>query len=222
MSDGKFPRRYPTEFIETWHLRDGSHLVLRPVLPQDETLIAEMVRRLSPAARGYRFHGGLQELSQAQCKEMSCVDFESHVAVVVTFRNQSEEIVVAEARYAVDGDADDRSAEFALVVEDRWQRRGLGLLIMNALILNARSSGLQWLYGDVLVRNEPMLNLMRRCGFCCSPDHEDPCLVRAELSLSNAGTRKRPNGGFPSFWGRWWQLFRMSKFGVGIAQGSGK
>lgn len=212
MSDGNFPRRYPTEFIETWHLRNGAHLVLRPVLPQDETLIAEMVRRLSPTARSYRFHGGLRELSQAQCRKMSRVDFESHVAVVVTCRNQSEEIVVAEARYAVNGDAGDRSAEFALVVEDCWQRLGLGSLIMNALILSARNSGLQWLYGDVLVRNEPMLKLMRRCGFCCSPDHEDPYLVRAELALFREGTRKRQKGGFSSSWGRWWwQLFRMSK-----------
>ncbi|TSD54652.1 GNAT family N-acetyltransferase [Variovorax sp. KBS0712] len=214
MSDGTFPRRYPTEFIEIWKLRNGSRFLLRPVLPQDETLIAEMVRRLSPTARGYRFHGGLRELSQAQCRKMSCVDFESHVAVVVTCRDQGGEIVVAEARYAVNRDAGDRSAEFALVVEDYWQRRGLGFLIMNTLILSARNSGLQWLYGDVLVRNEPMLKLMRRCGFCCSPDREDPYLVRAELALAGAGTWTRHNSGFPSHWRRWWRrLFCVSKVG---------
>ena len=156
MSGGKVLRRYSKGFTEARHLRGGSNLVLRPVLPQDENLISEMVRRLSPAARGYLIHGGLREIAQARCKEMSCVDSESHVAVVVTFRYQSEEMVVVEARYAVDGMQMTARPNLRL----RWgiagNAEGLGLLIMDALILSARSSGLQWLYGDVLVRNEPM------------------------------------------------------------------
>ena len=186
---GSLPRladehtRYPTAFIDVWRLRDGTRLTLRPVLPQDASLLGKLVTELSPASRSNRFHGAIQGLSQVELKSMSCIDYARTMAFVITWEDKSRgEQVIADARYVVDENAVD-CAEFAVMVDDHWQGHGLGLRAMQALTLAGRQAGLSWLYGDIRSRNVAMLSLMRRCGFSCTPDREDDDIVHAESSL---------------------------------------
>ncbi|MEJ8857470.1 GNAT family protein [Variovorax robiniae] len=175
--------RYPTAFIDVWRLRDGTRLTLRPVLPQDAALLGNMVTRLSPTSRSNRFHGSIQGLPEVALNSMSCIDYARTMAFVITCEDEDRgEQVIADARYIVDARAAD-SAEFAVMVADRWQRRGLGRRAMQALTIAAQQAGLRWLHGDVRARNVPMLSLMRRCSFSCTPDQEDEDLVHAETSL---------------------------------------
>lgn len=175
--------RYPTAFIDVWRLRDGTRLTLRPVLPQDASLLGRMVTQLSPASRSNRFHGSIQGLTGPELESMTYIDYAHTMAFVITLEDPSRgEQVIADARYVVDANAAD-SAEFAVMVDDRWQRHGLGRRAMQALAGAARHAGLRWLYGDVRARNVPMLSLMHRCSFSCTPDREDDDIVHAETSL---------------------------------------
>ena len=45
---------YPTLLIDTWHLRDGTRITQRPVLPQDGPLLGELMQRLSALAKRQR------------------------------------------------------------------------------------------------------------------------------------------------------------------------
>lgn len=164
--------------LDRWRLRDGTHLTLRPMRAQDSLLLDGMLERLSPRARHNRFHGGVNSRPAL----LDCPDAGSdQIAFVVTAERQQSLQVVAEARYAVDSQGE--SAEFAIVVADDWQRRGLGERAMRALANTASHTGLHWLHGEVFADNRPMLALMRRCHFCCTPDAEDPRLVHAESAL---------------------------------------
>ena len=181
--------RYPATLIDVRTLHDGARLTLRPVLPQDAELIAELIARLSPAGRRNRFHGAVQ-ISADQVQRMSCVDYDRELAVVVTAREAGVERVIADARYCVDegaGPDGARGAEFALMVDERWQRRGLGGWAMAALRDAARAAGLHWLHGEVLSSNLPMLGLMRCCGLCCTPDLADDRLVQVQERLGVGG-----------------------------------
>ncbi len=160
-----------------WRLRDGTQLTLRPMQVQDGRLLDDMLERLSPHARRNRFHGGVNSRPAL----LDCLQAPGQMAFIVTAERQQQLQVVAEARYAVDSLGD--SAEFALVVDERWQRRGLGERAMRALANTAAHTGLRWLHGEVLADNRAMLALMRRCRFCCTPDAEDPRLVHAESAL---------------------------------------
>ena len=175
-----------------WRLRDGTHIVLRPLQAQDSALLEDMLERLSPRARRNRFHGGVNS-RPALLEPMQA---EGGVAFVVVAENPHHTQVVAEARYAIDHDGEGRTAEFAVVVDDRWQRLGLGAHAMRALTNTASHAGLHWLYGDVLADNRAMLGLMQRCHFCCTPDQEDNRLVHAEISLRAAQEPAESN--------RWW------------------
>nr|WP_315184556.1 GNAT family N-acetyltransferase [uncultured Albidiferax sp.] len=172
------PPRPPDPAHDSWRLRDGTLLTLRPMQSQDGALLDALLERLSPRARHYRFHGGVN--SRPALLELP--ERSGQVAFVLTAQRFEQIQIVAEARYALDDNAED-SAEFALVVDDRWQRRGLGERAMRALSNTAAHAGLHWLHGEVLADNRAMLGLMQRCHFCCTPDAEDPRLVHAESAL---------------------------------------
>jgi acetyltransferase len=90
------------------------------------------------------------------------------------------ETLLGVARYV--RDKDDQAAEFALVVADSWQGRGIGARLMAKLIDAARRRGVKRLYGEILATNRPMLGLATKLGFTLQR-HADPTITRALLDL---------------------------------------
>ena len=175
---------YPATLIDVWTLRNGSRVTVRPVLPQDHGLLGDMIGRLSQATRSNRFHGAVSGLSYESLRQMTQVDYLRHLAFVITTTDCNRERVVADARYVVDDEGD--SAEFAIVVDDEWQRRGLAERAIRVLGTAARQQGLGWLHGSVLSANAPMLSLMQRCAFRCTPHRKDDRLVQVEARVDRA------------------------------------
>ena len=171
---------YPATLIDTRSGAGGRRFTLRPVLPQDDLLLAELVAGLSPAARCNRFFGAVN-LSLARVQRMTCVDYQSQLGLVVTTQVDGSERVVADARYCVDSTGD--GAEFALMVDEHWRRQGLGCWALQSLQQAAMQAGLNWLHGEVHQRNDPMLYLVQRCGFTASPDLEDESVIRVQHRL---------------------------------------
>ncbi len=186
--------RYPATLIDTRSGADGRRFTLRPVLPQDDLLLAELVAGLSPAARRNRFFGAVN-LSLARLHQMASVDYQQQLGLVITTQVGGSERLVADARYCVEAGGGD-GAEFALMVDERWQRQGLGQWALQSLQQAAARAGLTWLHGEVRCGNRPMLNLVRRCGFATSPDPEDDLLVKVQhrLNASSVSAPARPRG----------------------------
>jgi acetyltransferase len=164
-ADGSTQRlaRYPTALIDIWNACEGERLMLRPVLPQDVHLLEGLIHRSSPKSRYNRFHGAVNALPPNVLCAMTAVDYRQHMALLITSTQEHNEVALADARYCVD--ATGRSAEFAVLVEDRWQRRGLGSRAIGALVAAARCAGILRLHGPVLRSNFAMLSLLRGCGF---------------------------------------------------------
>jgi len=91
------------------------------------------------------------------------------------------ETLIGVTRYVLD--ASNQSAEFAIVVADAWQGRGVGKRLLAKLIDIARRRGIKRLYGDILGTNRPMLEFVRKLGFTLER-HEDPTLTRATMNLA--------------------------------------
>lgn len=205
-TDGWRNSPYATGQIDVWRLRNGTRIMQRPVLPQDAALLGELVTRQSARTRRNRFHAAVNQLSTACLDQMSCVDHVRHVALVMTTIVAGREQIIADARYVVDDRGD--GAEFAVLVDDSWQGFGLGQRAMDALMQVATLAGLRWLHGEVLARNAPMLALMRRCNFCCTPVQDDDSMVHAETVLSQAGMCQQARlldhlrGWLTSHWGQ--------------------
>jgi acetyltransferase len=179
--------RYPTALIDVWHASGGERLMLRPVLPQDVRLLEDLIRRSSASTRYGRFHGAVNELPWDVLREMTEVDYRQHMALVVAWMRADSEVVVADGRYSVD--ASGQNAEFAVIVEDGWQRRGLGRRVVGALADAATRAGVGRFHGAVLRGNVAMVSLLHCCGFREAAGAEDPRTVSFEKALTE---RKRP------------------------------
>ena len=176
----RVPRHYPAHLMDVQRLPGARRLLLRPILPQDHESLAELMADLSPAARRNRFHGMLRP-SGSELRRMCTVDYRRHLALTVSVEAHGTEQIVAEARYCVA--TDDESAEFAVLVHEAWQRRGIGTWTICTLERAARDAGLNWLTGTVLRDNKAMLRLLRRLGFVLTPDRTDERLIQAERRL---------------------------------------
>jgi acetyltransferase len=103
------------------------------------------------------------------------------MALVAVEEKEGVEREVAVCRYV--RLPDERACEYAIVVADEWQGRGLGRLMMERLVAVARSRGLKEMVGWVLPENRAMLRMMASLGFDCKADPEDRHLRRVTLSI---------------------------------------
>ncbi|OOG28763.1 GNAT family N-acetyltransferase [Thioalkalivibrio denitrificans] len=155
---------YPSSLVSRWHLADGTPLTIRPIRPEDARIEQSFVRGLSEQSRYFRFMQAMHELTPEMLVRFTQIDYDREMALIAVMEDErGGELQVAVARYTANPDR--RSCEFALVVADDWQGRGIGTHLMQALMQVARSRGLTLMEGEVLAGNSGMLGLARSLGF---------------------------------------------------------
>ena len=164
---------YPRELESTTALRDGTQIRLRPVRPEDEPLLQDLARHMSPDDLRLRFFTAMRGLSHQLAARLSQIDYDREIALIAFPGNGAEALGVA--RFAAD--PDNRRAEYAVAVRSDRQGRGLGYLLMMRLIEVACRRGIGELEGLVLRENAAMLQMCRALGFAIAGDPDDPWLV---------------------------------------------
>ena len=150
---------------------------IRPLGLHDGAAMQAFVRGLSWGARVARFFAPVNELSARQLQRvLSCGAAGAGLSLAAL---DGQGRIVAHGQYAVDADG---TAEFAIVVSDAWQGRGLGERLVAALLEHARNAGVTVFRGVTLADNGPMRLLARKLGFAFKRD-DDPQLVRLERYL---------------------------------------
>ena len=144
-------------------LPDGTDIVIRPIRPEDAEMEQEFVRNLSKESRYMRFMQALRELTPDMLVRLTQIDYDREVAFLALTKQDGKEVEMGVARYDINPDK--TSCEFALVIGDAFQNRGLGNVLMQVLIDTARNKGLRYVDGEVLAHNTGMLKLMQRLGF---------------------------------------------------------
>lgn len=181
---------YPRRLVEAMTFKDGQEWLLRPIRPEDAVSLQEFVRGLSDESRYMRFVSMLRELTPRMLARYTRIDYDRELALVATVRVPNpenrgllREQIIGFAHYL--RNADGQGAEYALVIADDWQRRGLGAHLMHGLIGAARRQGLKYIDGVVLATNRAMLSLMVSLGFRNDPDESDPGMRRVWLDLDS-------------------------------------
>ena len=172
---------WPRHLRRQTALADGTPIVIRPIRPEDAERERAFVEDLSPLSRRMRFLHKVRELTPGMLAQFLDIDYRHDMALVATESRDGAEQQVAIARFAAEPDG--ASCEFAVVVTDRMQRRGIATILLSDLIAIAESRGLQRMYGRVLAENEDMLTLARGFGFTESADPDDPGVVLIERAL---------------------------------------
>ena len=164
-------------------------IAIRAIDPADRDRVQEFVRDLTPESRRRRFFGAIRELSEAMLERLTHPDPRRERVFVAVADAEPRRRIVGIAQFAAIDNGED--CEFALVVADDMQGRGLGRRMMAAVIDAAKASGFRKVVGDVLRENRAMLALARRVGFDIGINAEDPVLMRVVRAI---GDRARAVG----------------------------
>jgi acetyltransferase len=128
-----------------------------------------------------RFFSLVKTLSRDSVIRLCHLDYEREMALVAIRRGEEGPQLVGVSRYYLQPETGE--AEFAVVVGDAWQGRGLGYHLMQRLVAVARERGVKRLAGWVLRENGPMLRLVRELGFTERPSGE-PGVAEVVLDLA--------------------------------------
>jgi acetyltransferase len=172
---------YPVELEGEEVFADGTSLRVRPIRPEDAALEQAFVEGLSPDSGRMRFQSALRTLSPAMLARFTQIDYDREMALVAIDTSGTAERQVAVCRYI--RLPDEASCEYAIVLADDWQGRGLGSRLMTRLIAIARSRGLATMIGWVLASNPGMLHVCSRLGFTDEPVPGDSHLRLVTLRL---------------------------------------
>lgn len=149
-------------------LRDGTDLLLRPVLPGDDERTLQGHVEFSTETLYRRFMTA-QVPSPSLMAYLAEVDYVDHFVWVMV--DAADESPVADARYVRDTE-DPRLAEIAFTVADAYQGRGIGTFLMGALAVAARVAGVERFFGRMLSENIAMRAIMDRHGAVWQPDED--------------------------------------------------
>lgn len=171
---------YPARYTQVWPLPGGGEYSVRPIRPDDGQMLQDMVHKLSPESRYFRFVSSISELPPTMLARFTLIDYDREMALVAVFKERvavengefsETERIIGVSRYVTN--PDQFSCEFALVVAEDFKGKGLGARLMLSIMDVAREKGLTEMNGLVLANNPTMLKLMRRLGFSSKTYAED-------------------------------------------------
>ena len=171
---------YPARYEQVWPLRGGGEYTVRPIHPDDANMLQDLMRRLSPESRYFRFVSSIEQLPPTMLARFTLIDYDREMALVAVHKQRhagedgeitETERIIGVSRYITN--PDQSSCEFALVVADDYAGKGLGSRLMESIMDVARDKGLSEIIGLVLANNSGMLKLMRSLGFHVKRHAED-------------------------------------------------
>jgi len=158
-------RPYPRQYEGRWSAADGTGFTIRPIRPDDETLLQRFHETLSESSV-YRRYAHVVRLDQRVSHShliRSCfIDYDREMALVA-LPEAGGPAIVAVGRLIKSHEGDE--AEFALVVTDEVQRHGLGRELLRRLIDVGRAEGVGRIVGHILADNSAMLHVCKELGF---------------------------------------------------------
>jgi len=155
---------YPEKYIEHIKLKDGLEVLLRPIKPEDKDMMLELFNTFSERTIRFRFFIPIRKMSKEDIKRYCNIDYRNEMAIVAEIKENGRKRLIGVARLIRDEDDKDK-AEFAVVVGDPWQNRGLGRKLTEYIIRVAKDMGIKELYSRVMKDNIVSLRLSREFGF---------------------------------------------------------
>lgn len=151
---------YPKELEREIALRDGARLRLRPIRPEDQDRLIAFYDGLSRHTAYQRFFTVMKRLPPDWARLLANVDYERRLALIAEHGSREAPDLVGVARYEPTDQPD--TAEIAFVIQDGWQNRGLGTLMLDALLAAAEARGVRRFRAFVLAGNTRMIDLLVR------------------------------------------------------------
>jgi acetyltransferase len=196
ISDHDLPRTsirpYPSTWVEQWTTRDGAHVTIRPIRPEDEPRMVRFHETLSDRSVYLRYFHHLPLSARVTHDRLTRICFVDYDREMVLVAEPANAEIVAVGRLTRERDAPE--AEFALLVSDAWHERGLGTELLRRLISLAPGEGIARIFGSILPENRAMQDVCRQLGFQLQYSSEEG-VVKASIAVPSAGPNRLPKPG---------------------------
>jgi acetyltransferase len=154
---------YPDEYVTQRKLDDGAEIALRPIKPEDEPLWHELLAGCSTQSRWFRFNYLFKQTTHEMASRYCFIDYDRELAIVAEVEEEGQRKLIGIGRLVAD--IDHRKAEYAVIVVDRWQGRGLGGMLTDYCLELAKKWGMQEVVAEIAKDNSRMLATFRSRGF---------------------------------------------------------
>jgi acetyltransferase len=177
-------RPYPTQYVETWKLKGGTPITIRPIRPEDEPVMVGFHEGLSERSVYLRYFSPLQlqqRVSHSRLVRICFNDYDREIALVAerSLGKGRYEILGVGRMSKLHGSA---TAEFAVVVTDKWQNKGLGTELTKRLIRIAKHEKLARLVAYTLLENHEMQKMCKKLGFQVTSSAQDSeCAIEMDI-----------------------------------------
>ena len=173
-------RPYPEEYVTQRKLKDGAEVTLRPIKPEDEPLWHELLAGCSTQSRWFRFNYLFKQTTHEMASRYCFIDYDRELAIVAEVEEEGQRKLIGVGRLVAD--VDHQTAEYAVIVVDRWQGRGLGGMLTDYCLELAKTWGVEQVVAEIAKDNSRMLAIFRNRGFeVRSPLEQDVAMATRVL-----------------------------------------
>ncbi|MFH1722364.1 MAG: GNAT family N-acetyltransferase [Candidatus Altiarchaeota archaeon] len=167
---------YPRNLIEGWVMKTGEKVNLRPIKAEDEPKMKALFKSFSEKTIRYRFFHPIKEFTHEMLIRYCHIDYDREIAIVAEKGGK----LLGVGRLMIESTGE--SAEWAVVVTDAWQNKGLGTKLVSKVVGLARKKGLKSVYATVIKENKAMTHVAKKLGFIEKPT-EDPDILHLVLEF---------------------------------------
>jgi acetyltransferase len=179
-------RPYPEEYVRQAALRDGTPVLLRPIKAEDEPLWHHLMSQCSERSIWQRFRYLFKKSTHEMATRFCFVDYDRTMAIVAEVKSDiGNPQIIGVGR--LEADADHRSAEYAVLVVDAWQKRGLGSLLTDYCLEICGTWGIGCVVAETTSDNHRMQRILSNRGFLRKETFENELLFEKRLSDSYLG-----------------------------------
>lgn len=173
-------RPYPDEYVRSETLKDGTSIVLRPIRPEDEPAWHAFMKSCSKHSIWLRFRYLFKETTHEMATRFCFVDYDRTMAIVAEIDKGDERHIIGVGRLVAD--ADHRHAEYAVLVADEYQGRGVGSALTDFCFEICGTWGIDRVRVETTADNQRMRNILRRRQVDQKSAQDGEVLFEAHLS----------------------------------------
>jgi len=175
---------YPEKLVKPITLEDGTNLLLRAIKPEDEPLWLSMIGRCSKDSLYSRFRYFFHWQSHEAATRFCYNDYDREIAIVAEMNEGDSKKLLGVGRLIADPDHE--SVEYAILIEDAWQKKDLGNLLTDYCLEIANSWNLKRFIAQTTTDNKRMISVFRKRGFDIRINAKDSTVdVIKELQTDN-------------------------------------
>ncbi len=165
-------RPYPTQYVGAWKMKDGTKVTIRPIRPEDEPFMVKFHEALSERSVYLRYFSPLklqQRVAHTRLTRICFNDYDREIALVAERKDSKskQREILGVGRLSKEHGRNE--GEFALLVNDHWQKKGLGAELLKRLVAIGKAEKLTRLTAEIMADNHAMHHISKQVGFKLTP-----------------------------------------------------